>query len=681
MPKRQNAPESAENVNIVDKIRKPRRKQIAREICDDYRIDINSRSTWEEHRKEYYELWAGVRNPKSYPWPNCSNVIVPMLSTACNQFHARAYQAMFSPPNVVKVLPVGSADISRAKNAESFLNWQVMNQMEEYESEKDTLLQGLPINGTEFSKTYYCSIKNRPVSEHVSALDLVLPYRTKSMETARRKAHRIWLHYDEIMDRKHRGIYKFTENIKQDVPDYDTSEIRMVADEVAGSDKAVEAEYPHLILEVHKNYSLDGGNPQPYIFTVDFDSESLLRVTSGTIEDQLGGKQTMQYFTDYHFIPNPEGFYSLGFGHFIKPLNDIYNTLLNQIIDGGTISNMPFGFYGRRAGFKKRRIELYPGKMVEVEDAKNIMFPSLPRLDQTLFQVLGIVQQQHEQFTSTSDYLMGREAKGTKTPTAHGTLAIIEQGLVTFGVITKRVFRSLRRELRLLIALDKLHLDDEIQYRVMESEDKIAFPKFARDDLRGVHDIMPTGDPTWASKQARIEEASILYQLLMTNPLITGNPELGMQPNIPAMHTVTRDVLEAYQRKNIDKILPPLPDQPVSPEVENAMFMQGETKSPVRGEDHQLHLTVHERFTLTDYYAMMPDEYKSLLKQHVQATIAMIYESAQQNRAGQGMIPAPLGGPGAGPSPQQQQIQASSSNMQPAQPPQPPTTATGGIGG
>ena len=373
---------------------------------------------------------------------------------------------------------------------------------------------------------------------------------------------------------------------------------------------------------------------KPYIFTVDEDTETLLRVAEGN----RNGKPVCK-FIDYHFIPNPEGFYSLGFGHFIENLNEMSNTAFNLVFDSGRLTNTPFGFYERRAGIKNRKLTLKPGLMQEVGDTSKILFPSMQRVDQVMFQVLGVIQQYTEMFTSTSEYLTGRESKGTKTPTAHGTLAIIEQGLVTFAVITKRIFRSLRKELRVISDLNTAYLPDSKEFAVMENEDHIAFPDIKKKDFKGHYHYVPIGDPSFASMQQKRQENIELYSLLKENPLIWGTPgdpktgQGGTPPNIEAIYELTSDLIDGYSKKNKEKILPPLPPRPKLPEEENAMFMQGDYIAPTQEENIEDHMAVHQAFLFSDYYKDM--EYKELLDRHIIETKTMAYQvSVQQARMG-----------------------------------------------
>ena len=625
-------------VNLVSKIPEEKQKEIALDVITDHDSDWDSLTGWREKRDGWYKLWLCHREAKSEPWPGASNVCLPILASASSQFHARSYQSIFAPPGMVKTIPVAENDYKRSKNVEEYMNWQTMYEMEEYEDVFDRLLQLLPINGMAFKKLHYDKTLDRAVSEYISALDLILPYGTKTIETARRISHRIWLHYDQMMDRDESGIWENFDQIKNEQPQKrDESELKDTADKVAGQEPGTspKKDLPHLTLEQHRKYDLGDGKRKPYIFTVNYDNTTLVRAVSRDFKVGATTK-TMNYFIDYNFIPNPEGFYSFGFGHFLEPLIEMANTAFNQIFDSGKMTNMPFGFYGRRAGIKEKKIKLKPGLMTEVNDAKQVYFPNLQRVDQILFQVLGLIQQHIEQFTSTSDYLSGRESRGTKTPTAHGTLAIIEQGLVTFAVMTKRIFRSLRKELRLLMALNQLYLPDTKEYRIMGEEDKIAFPDIKKDDFGGVKDVIPIGDPSYASKLTRRQEAQELYQMLLQNPLIIGNPETGEGRNDRVIHEATSDLLDAYDKKNKSKLLPDLPDEVISPEMENAGFMQGDKKDPVMGENHKEHLQVHGEFAQSEFYVATPEEYKPLLADHINKTNAMMYQEQQmQKQAGQ----------------------------------------------
>lgn len=636
---------SAEGSNLAASWKEEERKKIGLWVKDSYDMDKRGRVQWEDKRNRWYKLWLMHREPKNDPFPGASNVCLPLLSIACNQFHSRSYQAMTSAPEYVQTLPTEPNDVARSKRVRGFMNWQIMHDMEEWEEEHDKLCLGVPLNGVGFKKYRYDPKNERPQSEYVSSVNVILPYRTKSLRTARRITHEIWIHYDDLLMKKQqdKSYYVDFDKVTREQGDPPDTEIEQTKDDI--EPEATESEEkPKRVLESQCWYQRDGDTQfEPYVLTVDYDSGTLIRATSRKVD--VGGKfYVANHWVDYHFIPNPEGFYSFGFGHFLEVLNEMANTAFNQIFDAGRLSNQPFGFYGRRLGLKKKELKLWPGRMEEVDDASQIYFPTMQRVDQVLFQVLGNIQQYAEQFTSTSDYLLGRESKGTKTPTASGTLAIIEQGLILYTVMIKRLFRSFKKELGLIYTMDQLYLPEEKQYRVMGGKE-IAFPKIKRTDFDGKMDIVPVGDPSYASRLTRRQDAQEIMMGLINNPVVGAlNPEVQIQKP-EAIYMATKTWLQTFDWfKDVEKVLPDLPPPPVEPEMENAMFMQGDYQEPRMGEDHLRHMETHARFKQGPAYAAMPPEYQSLLEKHIMQTGAIVYVEEQQALAAGG-APGPVASP------------------------------------
>jgi len=634
-----------ESVNLAVDMKPDERKKIAKMVIENYLNDKDGRKDWEDKRNRWYRLWLGIKQPKTKPWPGASNVNLPLLAIATNQFGARSYQAMFSPPEYVKTLPVEENDVQRAKDVSMFMNWQTMHDMDDFEEDHDKLLMNTPISGTNFMKCYYDRLGKKPVSEYVSGMNVILPYRTKKIEKARRITHENWIHYDELRMRNARSkdFYVDFEEVSESASSFEVNVMEDTKDKVE-TEEFGSKERPKLVLECQGWYASEGAEKmKPVVFTVDRDSETLLRATSRLVKVRRDEK-IINYWIDYHFIPNPEGFYSFGFGHFLEVLNEMANTAFNQIFDSGSLSNMPFGFYGRRAGMRKKKIELRPGMMTEVEDASQIFFPSMQRVDQVLFQVLGVIQNYSEMFTSTSDYLLGREAKGTKTPTATGTLAIIEQGLILYSVMIKRLFRSYKKELRLLYTINSLSLPESKQYRVTGSEEKIAFRTIKQEDFDGKMDIIPVGDPSFASRLSRQQEAKEILSMTLSNPLIVANPQVQIL-NPKAIHEAYKDVLETYDKKNLSALLPDVPEPPVDPEAENAMIIQGDQPTAKPGEDHVAHLASHEEFKKSPFYEGIAPDRKKLLQVHIDQTRALAFLELQssQNLGGNGQQQAQPG--------------------------------------
>jgi hypothetical protein len=631
----------AEEVNVARSLSADERKRIARAVVDDYQTDVMGRGPWEERRARFYKLWMTKRDPKNTPFPNASNVCLPMLAIACNQFHARSYQAMFTPASFLKMIPIGRADARRAQSAEDLMNWQLLYEMEDYEDEFDKLLLGVPINGMGWKYLGWDEENQRPTASYVSGMDIILPYRTKNLATARRLSHRLWPHYDELAMRAEKDPNRYVDFDKVKAGSGDTEHttpLEQIKDENEG-EQSDRNEYPNLVIQQCRYYK--GKNDKtmaPYICTVDYASQTLLRMTSRVVK--VNGKEAVfNNYVDYHFFPNVEGFDSFGFGHFLEQLNEMGNTAFNQIFDAGRLSNQPFGFYGRRAGIKRRELKLWPGRMEEVEDATQVYFPQVQRVDQVLFQVLGLIEQYTQQFTSTGDYLLGRESRGTKTPTASGTLAIIEQGLVLYNTMIKRLYRSLKKEFATLAFLNQIYLPEEKQFVILEDPDNLAFPTAHRSDFDGKMHIVPVGDPSYASKLSRRQEAAELYTGLLGNPLIMDPATKKIiQPDV--IYEATKAWLDTFDRKDINKLLPDMPEKSQDPVIENAGLMQGDVVE-VHDTDNPIHhLEVHERFKKAPYYDHLPEEGRKALDKHIQDHKAQAYK-LMEARQGLGASAAP----------------------------------------
>lgn len=634
--------QNREFVNLVKDIPEDKQKEIGIMVPTNTQIDLDGRTEWADKRDRWYKLYSLFRKTKTNPWPKCSNICIPMMATAINQFHGRAYQSIFAAPDILQALPVARNDIRRAKNVEEYMNWQIGYEMEEYEGVMDKLLLNLPINGLAFKKLMYSGPLKRSESDYISALDLILPYKTKSLETARRITHRLRLHYDELLIRNAQGLYENFNQLNEEAGIEDTQEeLTETAKTVSGATPPSQNEEPHTIFESHLMHDLGDGR-KPYIFTVDKDTNTLLRAVSRDFKVGATTK-TLDYFIDYHFIPNSEGFYSFGFGHFLEVLNEMANSAFNLIFDAGRLTNQPVGFFGRRAGFNKKKIKLHPGAMIEVDDASQVSFPTMPRLDAVLFNVLGLINEYAQNFTSVTENVLGSEPRGVERPTARGTRLRIEQGLTTFSVIVKRTYRSMRKEFKLLKLQNEIFLPDSKEYRISGNSRKIAFSDIKREDFGGVNDINPIADPSFASKQGRREEAIQLHEITMQNPLVIGTPSAGpdqppaIKPNLRAIAASTKNLYAAFDEPNtrelIDAIESTIPPVPLDPHEENGMFMQGDGPAPQQADNHGAHVQIHLAFSRTPEYEKLPQEYKELFAVHMQMTKIFIQAQAAQSSA------------------------------------------------
>ena len=629
-----------DTTNIATDLPKEVRTAIAAKVIQGYRTDLESRRPWEEKRDRWFKLSQCQPLDREVPWEGASNVCVPILASASHQFQARAYASLFDQPypERLKAIAVEASDITRARKVEQFMNWQLIVEMREYETEWDRMLMELPIMGTAFKKTYWDSSLKRPVSVYVPAVDVLLPYRTPSLERARRITQRRYEHLDEVKALGRRGFYGFTDGLKEgSTAPEESSIISQTADELVGEESNQTTEAPNIVLECHTEYELKGDSePKPYIFWVDLANGELLRATSREVK--VGGKtHVLNQWTDYHFVPNPEGLYSFGFGHYLEPLNEIANTVFNQFINAGMLANTPFAFYGRGAGLKSRKIRLAPGKSVQVNDVSQVQLAKYPGLDQSLPTMLQMINRFSQDITSNTEEIQGRAQQGVREPTVGGTMARIEQGLVTFGVLTKRVLRQQAVELRQIFALNSLFLPQSKQFRVLGSTHEVPFSEVKREDFTGHLDIIPTGNPAFASQGQRRAEAAEVMQVALNHPMLVGNPQTGEGLNAPAQIAFLRDYLGTFAKADLARYLPEVPEPPVAPEVENAMFMQGDRPQPKQGEAHAEHLTSHLEFMQTKAYKEMGSEHQAALRDHMDRTeVLAALESRAQEQGGAG---------------------------------------------
>jgi len=625
-------------INLATEFSEDLQSEIVDEVILNTEIDLESRSDWEAKRNDWFRLSQCIPEDRVVDFEGSSNVCLPMLASAALQFQGRAYQSRFEPPypERVKVEPVAGNDVIRAIKVEKFLNWQLIAEMVEYESEWDRLLMELPIMGTGFTKTFWCTAEKRPRVEYVPALDVILPYATPSLERARRVTQRLHQHLDEIRAKAHEGFYvDLSENFGHTDENADNESLTAISSrEIHGESKVKSSEGLNVVYESHVLKQLPGDDkPMPYIFWVDKANRTLLRAT--TRHYSIGSASTdVQHFTDYHFIPNPEGFYSFGFGHYIEPLNKIANTLFNQFIDAGRLTNAPMIFYGRGAGIKKRNMRIRPGAAEQVNDVNQLLITKFPGLDQSLPLLLQSIDKFTQDITANTEELRGRAQKGVREPTVKGQFARIEQGLTTLSVLLKRVNRQIRTEMRTIFTLNSLFQSEERQFRVLGSTDIVPFEDIKRADFDGKFDLIPVMDPSFASPGQQRQEAGELMQIFLQHPLIIGDPNTGQGRNDRALLAVLRDLVRTYNKPHILRELPDLPEPSFPPEIENAMFMQGDHVEPKQGEPHAQHLAVHAEFLTTKAFQDLPEDRKDLARAHMDRTeMIAIIEQRQQQQA------------------------------------------------
>jgi chaperonin GroES len=636
-------------------------KAIGRRVVEDYNIDKGSREMWDDRVKEWYKLFSGQVDKKTDPWENSSNVNIPLLNIASLQFQARAYEALLPPKEILKCRAIDGEATDTAKRCQKFMNWQVTEQMEEWPEDMDILLLMLPIYGVGVKKTYFDPVLNRNVSKTLRVDEFVAPYGVKRLEDAPRKTHCYEEYLNNIKKKGRDGIWLNTEEIENIQPspatDRPAQEHRDTADEVSGTQKSSEdRDLPRLILEQHRNWDLDGdGIEEPYIITVDKETEKVLRIDDASFIDPITGvEKAFNHFTAYTFIPNPDSWMGFGFGHLMEHLNHATNSLINQLIDSGTLSNTICGFVNGRSGLKQSDLEMDMGMFKYVDLPADDVSKAIYQFkfnppSNVLFTLLSMLQDYAKELSSVSDAMLGQLPPSDTTATT--MLAVMEQGLKVFSTIHRRTHRGLKKEAQKLAALNALYVD-EFTYRSVQdsTSEEMKTYESAQADFSRITDVIPLSDPTITSRAEMLIRARQAYEIGMQDPDIQADPE--------ARYWLKREYYEALEVKNIDRILKlPEPQEPpdLRPEQEEAEFLKEQGVQPLPEQDHAAHLLSHEAFKESGWAEQLTPQGKKVLDAHILETKSLLYlaqreliqgdiENGEFDRGIQGLAEQPVSG-------------------------------------
>lgn len=545
--------------NIAEELSDEKLRTIGVDVAEGFDSDMNSRAIWEKDLEKWTKLALQIVDEKTYPWKGASNVKYPLLSTAAMQFNARAYPSLVPPDGkIVKCRVIGEDPMgekaSRAHRIGIHMSYQLTEEMENWEEDMDRLLLILPITGTAFKKTYFDSSVERNVSKLVYPTDLVVNYWAKSLEEAERKTEILYLSKRKVKEKQLQGIYRDVKlpdpvvNLTEDNRDTRHGFANPDADETT----------PYTLLEQHGYLDLDeDGYAEPYVILIEKESREVLRITPRfQTEDVLvDGEGTIvkinpiEHYTKFSFVPNPDGgFYDIGFGRLLGSINASADTLVNQLIDAGTLNNLQAGFIGKGLRIRMGENSFTPGEWKAVnatgDDIKKQIFP-LPTKEPSpvLMNLLQFLLQSGKELASVAEIFVGK-MPGQNTP-ATTTMASIEQGMKVFTAVYKRVFRALSKEYRKLYRLNYTYLNPE-QYIAVIDE------KIEQSDYAGPpEDITPAADPQATMAQEKQAKLQMLLQLLSLGTL---DP---MQ--------VTAYAMEAAEIPNPERFIikqaPPSPDQ------------------------------------------------------------------------------------------------------------------------
>ena len=545
-------------VNLVDEIKdKETLLKIGKQVVEGFDIDLESRRPWEKDVEAWTKLALQIADKKTYPWPNASNVKYPLLATASMQFAARAYPSLVpSNGQIVKCQVIGSdptgEKVARATRISEHMSYQIMFEMDDWEEDMDKLLLSLPIIGTVFKKTYWDSAKQRNESCLVFPKDLVVNYWAKSLEDAERKTQVYHYNKRKVKERVLQGIYADVELPEPNAYLLDQmGQSKATTQTLSDDDETT----PYVILEQHMFYDLDGdGYAEPYVAIVEYSSKTVLRLVArfdvdGVLADQEGKIVSItpdEHFTKYSFVPNPDGgFYDIGFGRLLGTINASVDTIINQLIDAGSLSNLQAGFIGKGLRIKMGEGRFSPGEWKAVnatgDDLKKQILP-LPvnPPNPVLLQLLQYLVQSGKELASIAEIMTGK-MPGQNTP-ATTTQVAVEQGMRVFTAVYKRIFRSLAKEFRKLYKLNAKYLNPETEVSVLDE------PIQQSDYFGDPNDLIPGADPSAVTQQEKQTKAQMLVQLM------------GLGTLTPM--AVTAFMLEAFEIPQADQFMQQPQQQP-----------------------------------------------------------------------------------------------------------------------
>ena len=549
--------------NIASLLSKDDLETIGMQVVKDFDNDLLSRSSWEKRTETSLKLALQVTENKNFPWANASNVKFPLITIAALQYHARSYPVLIDNDLPVKCRVVGEDKDGlrtlRATRVEQHMSYQLLEEDEDWESEMDKVLITQPIIGCAFKKTYYDPIRKHNVSENVLAKDLVVNYWTKSLETASRVTHVLQMTKNEIYERTARGLWLegVSEGRQQQYSSIAMGNgLQSLQDKAQGMQppEPNDSSTPTEILEQHCHIDFDGdGYAEPYIVYVRRDNKKVARIVARYTQNDIERNESNdvlsikaeQYFTKYPFIPSPDGgFYDLGFGVLLGPLNESINTIINQLVDAGTMANTAGGFLSRGIKLRGGNYTFNPMEWKHVDTTgddlrKGIVPLPVREPSQVMFTLLNLLINYGERIGGSVDILSGQNP-GQNTP-AETTRTMAEQGMKVFNGIFKRTHRSLKQEFRKLYRLNQIFVSENTPY----VSDSTGSGMVLASDYEGpVTDVMPTSDPSITSEAQRINQASAIASRVAATP--------GLYNRYEAEYAF----LKALKVTNIDRLLP-----------------------------------------------------------------------------------------------------------------------------
>ena len=611
--------------NLADILPDDVLEPVGNEMVQNYTDYKASRKDWERSYTEGLDLLGFKYENRTEPFQGASGATHPVLAEAVTQFQAQAYKELLPSDGPVRTQIIGIKNPQtelQAQRVKDYMNYLIMDEMKEYESEFDSMLFHLPLAGSTFKKVYYDVPMGRVVSKFVPADELVVPYTATSIDDAESVIHVIKISENELRKQQVNGFYR---DVELGPPgNVEKNDLEKKERELDGTKKTGKQEPVYTLLECHVNLDLEGfeevgadGQPTgiklPYIVTVEEGSRIVLSIKRNYAPNDLK-KNKIQYFVHFKFLPGL-GFYGFGLIHMIGGLSRTATAALRQLLDAGTLSNLPAGFKQRGVRVRDEAAPIQPGEFKDVDapggSLRDAFFP-LPYKEpsQTLLNLLGIVVQAGQRFAAIADMQVGDGNQGAAVGT---TIALLERGSRVMSAIHKRCYAAMKDEFKLLSTVVSQYLPPEYPYDVVGGARNIKQADF--DDRI---DIVPVADPNIFSMSQRVTLAQTQLQLATSNPQIHN------------LYQVYRNMYEAIGVKNVDAVLPPpAPTAPMDPSLEHINALAGKPFQAFPGQDHRAHITAHLNFMSTNIVRNNPAVMAAIQKNILEHISLMAQEQVQ----------------------------------------------------
>lgn len=617
--------------NLAEVVDEAELGRISSDLVGSIEDDLAAREDWEDTYKRGLEFLGMKTEERSEPFEGSSGVIHPLLAESVTQFQAQAYRELLPATGPVRTSVVGAQNemlVKQSERVKDYMNYMITYEMEEYDPELDQMLFYLPVIGSTFKKVYFDPLKGRAVSKFIHAEDMIVPYGATDLMSSPRITHRITMDSNEVRKLQLTGFYRDIELPGESESDTAAmGEVEESIDDIQGVHPSGPSEELTLY-EVHTSLDIEGfedmganGEPTglrlPYIITIVADSGDVLSVRRNYPEmDPM--KRAKQYFVHYKFLPGL-GFYGLGLTHMIGGLAQASTSILRQLIDAGTLSNLPAGFKARGARIRDEDNPLQPGEFRDIDVVGGTLQGSLMPLpfkepSGTLYNLLGTLVDAGRRFASMADMKVGEMSGETPVGT---TMAIMERGTKVMSAIHKRLHYSQKIEFKLLSRI----FAETIQAYPYPADMQMGPEVFVQDFDQRI-DVLPSSDPNIFSMSQRIALAQTELQLVQSNPQIHGGPQ--------GLYQAYRKMYEALGVNNIDAILPPPPQpQPANPSKENQNALMGAPLQAFPDQDHESHIEAHMAVMSTPAMQLNPNAIMAL-QGHIQEHIGLLAEAQAQ---------------------------------------------------